>query len=175
MRCRSCPPCCPPRVQCLPRQVAHRTEWTRIGRIQPLEGAAGHCKAFSAHLVPDLVGALDLRIGLPGTLDLRRQGRIALCPCAAQCRVALTRCMTQVTRWGNLQDLADRLDPIAVAVLVDKVLQDLSLRSSSAWAKKALANLRISSARRNSLFSRSRVLTRSRSSVVTPARVPLSI
>src|SRR5690606_37042033 len=48
-----------------------------------------------------------------------------------------------------------------------------SSRSSAAWAKKALADFRISLARRNSRFSFSNALRRSRSSVVTPGRVPL--
>src|SRR5690606_39419347 len=50
-----------------------------------------------------------------------------------------------------------------------------SSRSSAAWAKKALADFRISLARRNSRFSFSSALRRSRSSVVTPGRAPRSI
>ncbi len=47
--------------------------------------------------------------------------------------------------------------------------------TSSACAKKALASFRISLARRNSLTSRSSALMRSRSSLVTPSRRPVSI
>jgi hypothetical protein len=50
----------------------------------------------------------------------------------------------------------------------------LSRRSSSAWAKNALASLRISLALRSSLTSRSSSLTRSRSALVTPSRTPVS-
>lgn len=64
------------------------------------------------------------------------------------------------SRWGNLQDAADRLDPKLLAVLVDEILQDLMQRSSSAWAKNALDNFRISLALRSSRFSRSRSLMR---------------
>lgn len=46
--------------------------------------------------------------------------------------------------------------------------------ADDAWAKKALANFRISLARRNSLTSRASALRRSRSDVVTPSRSPLS-
>ena len=53
----------------------------------------------------------------------------------------------------DLQDLAERLDPEGIAMLVDEVLQDLSRRSSSAWAKNALASFNISLAQRNSLTS----------------------
>jgi hypothetical protein len=48
--------------------------------------------------------------------------------------------MASLARRGNLQDLANRLDPEGIAVMVDEVLQDLSLRSSSARAKEALTN-----------------------------------
>ncbi|MDP9547223.1 UNVERIFIED_ORG: hypothetical protein J2811_005310 [Burkholderia cepacia] len=41
-------------------------------------------------------------------------------------------------------------------MLIDERRQDLKRRSSSAWAKNALATLRISLARRSSLTSRSR-------------------
>ena len=58
---------------------------------------------------------------------------------------------------------------------VDEVLQDLSWRSSSAWAKKALASFRVSLALRNSLFSRSSFLTRCASLIVLPWRTPASI
>src|SRR6185312_9836749 len=81
---------------------------------------------------------------------------------------------TPIARRGNPQDLADRLDPEGVAMLIYKGLQDFRRRSSSAWAKNALASFRISLARRNSLTSRSSALRRSRSGVVTPSRSPLS-
>ena len=49
-----------------------------------------------------------------------------------------------------------------------------SRRSSSAWAKNALASFSISLARRSSLFSRSSSLIRWASLVVTPSRTPVS-
>lgn len=61
------------------------------------------------------------------------------------------------------------------SMLIDKALQDYIRRSSSAWAKYALTNLRISLALRNSLFSRSSSFKRCRSVVATPALVPVSI
>jgi hypothetical protein len=39
-------------------------------------------------------------------------------------------------------------------MLIDEALQDFRRRSSSAWAKNALASFKISLALRNSLFSR---------------------
>ena len=34
-------------------------------------GAGRHADAFTIHLMPDLVGAVDLHVGLPDLLDLR--------------------------------------------------------------------------------------------------------
>src|SRR5690606_15680479 len=70
--------------------------------------------------------------------------------------------------------LADRLDPVDVAVFVDERRHGLNRRSSSAWAKYALALRRISFACRNSRFSRSSALIRSVSLVVGPGRLPWS-
>jgi len=90
-------------------QVAHES----------LECAASHGNAFRVHLLPDLVGTIDQRVGVPDPLDIRYQLLVLLVPSEAQCRVALLSCMAAVTRQGNLQDLADRLDPLAALVLVD--------------------------------------------------------
>ena len=132
---------------------------------QTFDCAARHRNAFAVQLPPDLVGPIDLEVGLPDPLDLRQQDPIALGAGAAQFGRA-----PPVGRRGDLQDLADRLDPVRLPVLVDAGVYDFSLRSSSAWAKKALAVLRISLARRSSLFSRSSCLRRSRSEVVRPSR-----
>lgn len=61
--------------------------------------------------------------------------------------------MFSIRRRADLQYLADRLDPKGVTVLVDEVPQDLSRRSSTVWAKTALASFTISLARPNSLTS----------------------
>lgn len=72
--------------------------------------------------------------------------------------------MATVTRRGDLQHSADRLAPlVGISMLVDESVQDLSLWSSSAWAEKALASLKILLAWRSSLFLRPRALMRSRS------------
>ncbi len=133
---------------------------------------ACHRNTFPIHLLPDLRHAIDLHVGLPDALDLGLQNLIAFGAGAAFGRIAKLRSMASVARRGNPQDLADRLDPEGVAMLIDEGPQDLKRRSSSAWAKNALATLRISLARRNSLTSRSKALSRSRSSVVTPWRSP---
>ena len=141
---------------------------------QSLDSAPGNGNSLTVHLFPDLVGSVDLHIGVPDPLDLRDKFVIVLGPVTAQYRLAHLGSMTPVTRRGNLQNLADRLDPIGIAVLVDVRLQLLSRRSSSAWAKNALAVLRMSLARRSSLTSRCNALSCSRSLLVKPSRWPLS-
>ena len=91
-----------------------------------------------------------------------------------QFRAALARGMVPVGRWGDLQDAADRLDPKLLPVLTDESLQDSMRRSSSAWAKNALASFRISLALRSSRTSRSRSLMRWASSLETLSRTPAS-
>ena len=63
---------------------------------------------------------------------------------------------------------------MGVAVLVDERPQNLSRRPGSAWAKKALANFRISLALRSSLTSCSSAFTCSFPDVVGPALAPVS-
>src|SRR5258705_7582523 len=80
--------------------------------------------------------------------------------------------MGVIGRRGDRQDAADRLDPVLIAIRIDEADHGFHRRSSSAWAKYALALRRISLAWRNSRISRSSALMRSRSSVVGPARKP---
>src|SRR5487761_2752763 len=115
---------------------------------------------MEVELMPDLVAPVDLHMGLPDPLYLRHQALIAQSACTAQGWVALLRRMAPIPRRGDPQDLADRLDPVGVAMPVDEISQDLNRRSSSAWAKNALASFRISLARRSSRTSRSRALIR---------------
>jgi hypothetical protein len=69
---------------------------------------------------------------LPDTLDLGPQMFIAYRTSAAARRIAKLCSMASVTRRGNPQDLADRLDPEGVAMLIDEGLQDFRRQSSSA-------------------------------------------
>jgi hypothetical protein len=81
---------------------------------------------------------------------LRHFGGVPAKPC----------CMTPISRRGDSQDSANRLDPKAAAVVIDEGPNHFKRRSSSAWAKKALASFRISLARLSSRTSRSSSLTR---------------
>src|SRR5690606_25062272 len=136
---------------------------------QTFDRAAGNGDAFSVELLPDLVGTVDLHVGSPHTFDVRSQCTVTLCALTSQGRVALLGGVAPIARRGDLQHLADRLDPVGLSMLIDEALQDFRRRSSSAWAKNALASFRISLALRSSLFSRSSSFRRCRSVVVTPA------
>src|SRR5277367_5830903 len=82
--------------------------------------------------------------------------------------------MGVIGRQGDRQHPADRLDPMRLAVIVDEGNHGLNRRSSSAWAKYALALRRISLACRSSRFSRSRALSLVAISLVKPGLCPLS-
>ena len=45
---------------------------------ESLHRAAGYCNAFAVQLVPDLVRAVDLHVGLPDSIDQRQQDFILL-------------------------------------------------------------------------------------------------
>ena len=134
---------------------------------QSFHRAARHRLAFTAELSPDLVGPIDLHVGFPDALDLGRRCLVALNMCTAPLGVAPKGCVPSISRRGDLQNSADRLNPVGVAVLVDEVPQDLNRRWGSACAKNVLASLRISLARRSSLTSRSSSFTRCASDPVS--------
>lgn len=110
-----------------------------------LTRSSGQTTALSGtQLNPDLVRAVNLHVGVPDPLDMHHQQFIALGTGRAEFRIALTGRMAAICRGGDPQDLADRLDPVGITLMVDEGVQDFSRRSSSAWAKNALASLRIS-------------------------------
>ena len=104
---------------------------------QALDRAAGDVDPLAFQLAPHLVGAVHLQVRPPDPLDLRHQLRIAPLPCTAAHRIALPRSMPTIARRGDLQRSADRLDPEGISVGIHKIPQNLSRRSSSAWAKNA--------------------------------------
>src|SRR5699024_9912425 len=72
------------------------------------------------------------------------------------------------------QDTTDPLDSEFVTIVIDEVIDIRQRRSSSAWAKYALAFRRISLARRSSRISFSNSVMRCLSSVVIPGVLPES-
>ena len=95
-------------------------------------------------LPPHLAGTVSLAILLPHPLDLRAQRLIPMPARRLACRLGFAAGVLVVRRRGDRQDLADRLDPVGIAVFVDERLYGLNRRSSSAWAKYADALRRIS-------------------------------
>src|SRR5947209_15542494 len=127
-----------------------------------------HSHSLALELEPDLAHAVDPEVVLvdPGDLSFQllvTHGSSRWLP--GHGRI--------VRRWGNLQRLADRLDPEALSVCGNE-RRHLGRRPSSSVAKKTDAAFRISLARRSSRTSRSNAAVRSASSVVVPRRSPRS-
>ena len=119
---------------------------------QPGHCAACHVDAVPPQLPPDFANPINLEVRLP----------------------APSVGMGVVSRRGDRQHSADRLDPVNGVVCVDEGEHFLNGRSGSAWAKYADALRKTSFAWRNSRTSRSSALIRSCSSVVGPGRLPWS-
>jgi len=85
-------------------------------------------------------------------------------------RVTTLGSVVVVGRWGDRQQLADRLDPMRLSMIIDEGDDGLNQWSSSAAAKYALALRRISLAWRSSRFSRSSAFNLAAISAVAPPR-----
>ena len=130
---------------------------------------------FALQLPPHFSHSVDLEVLVEHTPDFAAQRGVASNAGRRFFRLAPPRRRFVVGRRGDRQNLADRLDPVGLAMIVDEPDQGLCRRSSSAIAKYADALRRISLAWRSSRFSRSKAFSRSRSSVVKPARLPPSL
>jgi hypothetical protein len=102
---------------------------------QPFDRAARDSKAFAQHLAPDLACAIDLEVLGEDTLDLRFERHVPLRPGRKLLGIGTLSDLIMVGRRGDRQYLADRLDPVRLAVIVDERDHRLNGRSSSAWAK----------------------------------------
>ena len=111
---------------------------------------ACHIDPLPMQLAPYLAYPVDTEILLPHPLDLTAPPRIAQRPGRAAPGIACPGLVGMAGRRGNRQHLADWLDPESMPMRIDIPDHHLSLRSSSAWAKKAGAVFRISLARRSS-------------------------
>src|SRR5271163_1795875 len=125
--------------------------------------------------IRNLANAIDAEVLLEYAPDLDLQIRIAADPARQPGGIGPPRDMDMIGRRGDRQDLADRLDPVNLTMIVDEGDHGLNGRSSSAWAKYADALRRISFAWRSSRFSRSSAFRRSAISAGTPPRTPLAI
>lgn len=132
------------RSWCAPVPIAAHDATQSHAAHQTLDGAARRCVAFALQLPPDLVSAVDPQVGLLHPFDAGHQFPVSKGLAAEQGRITLPGSVLKVCRWSDLKQPADRLDPMLLAVPVHEAIHHLSRRSSSAWAKNALASLRIS-------------------------------
>src|SRR5688572_5199409 len=130
--------------------------------------------ALAAELLPDLAHPVDLLVLPPNPTNVIGEDLVLAHALRSPLRIPLPRPLLVVHGRGDRRDIANRLDPELRPVLLDEADHHLCRRSSSALAKYAEASRRISLARRNSKFSRSSCLRRSRSSLVSPGRWPAS-
>ncbi|KQY86424.1 hypothetical protein [Pelomonas sp. Root1444] len=79
--------------------------------------------------------AIDLQVARPYALNLWRQLGITLRSGGQQRWLALARGVASVARRGDIQYVADQLDPEVLALHVDEAPHFLMWRSSSALAK----------------------------------------
>lgn len=114
-----------------------------------MHGATGRSVALAVEFGMDLAHPVDAVVVGVDLGDRLGGGRVGT---RAQRRWSVLGRV--VGAWGDLQGVADRLDPELVLVCIDVVDYLVCGRSSSA-AKKAEADFRIMLARRSSRFSRS--------------------
>lgn len=114
------------------RLATHRAPQPFLGSHQSLDRAAGGLDALALQLPPHLARSIHLQIRLPEPLNVVRQHLVATNPRTAQGRIAAASHGTSISGRGDLQYLADRLDPEALAVPVDETVHHLLRRSSSA-------------------------------------------
>jgi len=105
------------------------------GPHQPLDRATRHAFSLPQQLPPNLAHAINLEIVVEDAPDFLAQNRIAPRPRRALRGIAARRRMRPIGRRGDRQNLADRLDPVRLAMIVDEGDHGLNRRSSSAWAK----------------------------------------
>src|ERR1700712_1181481 len=87
---------------------------------QPSNLATRRGDGLALKLPPDLAHAVDLEVRVPDPLDVDLQVRITPRPGRQFGGIGALGCMLMVGGRGDRQDLADRLDPMRLAVTVDE-------------------------------------------------------
>ena len=105
------------------------------GSHQPRHRAAGDRNALAGELPPDLAHAIDPEVLLEHPSDLGFQGLIALGTARQLLGISPPGGMGVIRRGGDRQDLADRLDPVDIPMIVDEGDHGFHRRSSSAWVR----------------------------------------
>lgn len=95
------------------------------------DGASGDVEAFPLELPPDLAHAIDAEVLLEDAPHLGLQRLVALPPRRQPGGIVPLGDMVVVGRGGDRQHLADRLDPMRLAVIIDERDHSLNGRSSS--------------------------------------------
>jgi len=129
---------------------AHQAGHRAPGHLLSLPPEPG--EPLGSTLPPYLAHAVDAKVRFGHALDVGRQRQVAPGSRRQLRRVGTPGGMGMISRRGNRQHLADRLDPVGPAVIVDVAGKTprrerdhrLNGRSSSAWAKYADALRRIS-------------------------------
>ena len=102
---------------------------------QPCDRASSSAEAFPPQLTPDLAHAIDAEVLLEYAPDLDLQIGVAAKPVGQTGGIASPGEMGMISRRGDRQNLADRLDPVGLTMIVDEGNHGLNRRSSSACAK----------------------------------------
>jgi len=102
------------------------------GIHQPLHRAARHAEPFAQQLTPDLPRAVDLEVLIEHPQDMRLQGFVTPDARRRSFRAPPPRVMRVICGRGDLQNPADRLDPVLPTMIVDEGDHVLNRRSSSA-------------------------------------------
>ncbi|BDG74365.1 hypothetical protein Rmf_42940 [Roseomonas fluvialis] len=87
---------------------------------QARHSASRQVMAFAVQLPPDLAQAVDAEVLLKHARALRHQRSIALHPCRPLGRIPPPGRLRALGRPGDRQDLADRLDPVRPAMIIEK-------------------------------------------------------
>ena len=132
--------------------IAHRRAYTAAADHslqshflhQSRHRAAADVVPFPEQLAPDFAHAVDLEVLIENPFDLDAEHDVALDARRCCLWLGAPGNMGVVGRRGDLNNSADRLDPVFVAVRIDEADHGFHRRSSSAWAKYALALRRIS-------------------------------
>ena len=119
---------------------------------EPSHGAASHLDVLAMQLGATPCRAVHLHVDLPNPFNFGAHGFMAFSPRTAQSWVTPFCVMAPVPD-GHPATRDRSAGPVGLTMLDD--VYDLKRRSSSDWAKKALASRRISFALRNSVTSRS--------------------